>query len=90
MVDLRTVSPSHGNQRVKVGAIGLVSVVVLIAIAAAIFGAVARERPVTVPGGAKQEIVANMAGANEAAASTALSDMGVAPGVGNVAAARPR
>ena len=85
--DLRTASPSHGNQRVKVGAIGLASVLLLIAIAATIFGAVARERPMTAPGGAKQEIVANMAGSNEAAASAALSDMGVAPGIGNSGAA---
>lgn len=83
---MRTVSPSHTGQRVKVGAIGLAAVVLLIVVAAAIFGAVARERPATAPGGAKPEIVANMTGGNEAAVSAALSDMGVAPGVGNTAA----
>lgn len=82
---LRTVPPSHSSQRVKVGAIGLGIVVLLIAVAAAVLGAVTRERPVTVPGGAKPEIVANMAGTNTASPSAALSDMGVAPGVGNSA-----
>jgi hypothetical protein len=83
---LRTVSPSHTSQRVKVGVIGLVAVVLLIALASAILGAVTRERPVIAPGGAKPEIVANMAGGNLAAPSAALSDMGVSPGVGNGAA----
>lgn len=84
---LRTVSPSQTGQRVKVGAIGLGTVVLLIVLAAAIFGAVARERPMAAPGGAKPEIVANMSGANEVGASAAIGDMGVAPGIGNTAAA---
>lgn len=83
---MRTASPSHSSQRAKVGAIGLGVVVLLIAVAAAILGAVTRERPATAPGGAKPEIVANMAGANVAAPSAALTDMGVAPGVANSAA----
>lgn len=83
---MRTVTPSHTGQRVKVGAIGLGAVVLLIVLAAAIFGAVARERPMAAPGGAKPEIVANMAGANKAGASAAVGDMGVAPGIGNTAA----
>ena len=83
---LRTVPPSHTSQRIKVGAIGLSAVVLLIVLAAAIFGAVARERPMAAPGGAKPEIVANMAAANQIEAGRALSDMGVAPGIGNTAA----
>ena len=84
---MRTATPSHTGQRVKVGAIGLGAVVLLIVLAAAIFGAVARERPMAAPGGAKPEIVANMAGANKAGAGAAVGDMGVAPGIGNTAAA---
>lgn len=80
---LRTVSPSSSSQRVKVGVVGLGIVVLLIAVAAAVLGAVTRERQVAAPGGAKPEIVANITGANVTAPSAALSDMGVAPGVGN-------
>ena len=68
--------------------IGLGVVVLLIAVAAAILGAVTRERPTTAPGGAKPEIVANLAGGNMAGTSAALTDMGVAPGVGNSAMTR--
>ena len=85
---MRTVSPSHTSQRVKVGAIGLGVVVLLIAVAATILGAVTRERPMTAPGGAKPEIVANMSGGNIAAPTGLVTDMGVAPGVGNSTAAR--
>lgn len=84
---LRTGSPSQTSQRVRVGALGLGVVALLIAVAAAMFGAVARERPASAPGGAKAEIVANMASGNAVAGSASLSDMGVAPGIGNTVSA---
>ena len=74
------------SQRVKVGAIGLAVVVVLIALASAILGSVSRERPATAPGGAKPDIVANMALTNDAAQTEALAEMGVSPGVKNESA----
>lgn len=80
------VTPSHSSHRARVGAVGLAVVVLLIAVASAILGAVTREHPVAAPGGARPEIVANMAGGNEVAGSAALSDMGVAPGVTNTVA----
>lgn len=71
----------------KVGTIGLAGVVVLIALASAVLGSASRERPVDAPGGARQDIVANMALGNDLAASEPLADMGVSPGVQNESAA---
>jgi hypothetical protein len=71
------------SQRVKVGAIGLAVVVLLIALASAVLGSASRERAATAPGGAKPDIVANMALGNEAGSSEPLADMGVTPGVHN-------
>ena len=71
----------HIGQRVKVGAIGLAIVVLLIVIAGAILGAVTRERPVV--GGARPEVVANMAVVNADAGTEPLADMGVTPATGN-------
>lgn len=71
-------------QRVRVGAIGLVFVVLLIALASAILGSVARDRPVVAPGGAKPDIVANMAlGNGQVATAEPLADMGSSPTVAN-------
>lgn len=68
---------------------GLGIVILLIALASLVLRAVTREEPVTAPGGAKPDIVANMAGGNEVAADTApLSDMGIQPGVKNETATR--
>ncbi|WP_375392052.1 hypothetical protein [uncultured Sphingomonas sp.] len=78
----------HISQRVKVGAIGLAAVVLLIVLAGAIMGAVSRQRTVTAIGGLKAETVANMALANDAAATEPLAAMGVTPATGNVAARR--
>jgi hypothetical protein len=76
-------SSPQTSQRVKVGAIGLAIVVLLIVLASAIPGLITRERPAVAPGGAKPDIVANMAAGNDAASTEALSDMGVSPGVQN-------
>ena len=74
-------SSPQTSQRVKVGAIGLVVVILLIALASAILGSASRDRPIEAGGGAKPDIVANMALGNEQAASTEpLADMGVSPG----------
>ena len=77
------------SQRVKVGAIGLAVVILLIALASAVLGSASRERTATAPGGAKPDIVANMALGNESGSSEPLADMGVSPGGHNEAAANP-
>ena len=69
-------------QRVKVGMTGLAAVVLLIGLAAAIFGAASRERPISVAGAPKAEVIANMMLANEMAADgddEPLAELGVAP-----------
>lgn len=73
-------------QRVKVGAIGLAVVVLLIALASAILGSASRDRPVAAPGGAKADLVANMALGNAADAAIEPMDMGVSPSPQNAAA----
>ncbi|MDB5696776.1 MAG: hypothetical protein JWN21_2319 [Sphingomonas bacterium] len=80
-------SSPQTSQRVKVGAIGLAVVVLLIALASAVLGSASRERPVSAPGGAKADMVANMALGNDAASSEPLADMGVSPGGQNESAA---
>ena len=68
-------------QRVKVGMIGLAAVVLLIGLASAILGSATRERPVAASGGAKADVVANMALGNEPRAERRepLAELGVAP-----------
>ena len=73
----------------KVGAIGLALVVLLIALASAVLGSASRARPVTAPGGAKADIVANMALGNEQASTEPLAEMGVSPAGANESAAAP-
>ncbi|WP_419809993.1 hypothetical protein [Sphingomonas sp.] len=90
---MRTVNPpanpAQARHRAMVGAVGLGLVLLLIALASIVLRSVTREVPVMAPGGAKPDIVANMALGNEVAADTApLSDMGVTPGVKNESAAR--
>ena len=75
--------PPQTSHRARVGAIGLAIVVLLIVLASAILGSASRERPVSAPGAAKPDIVANMALANEASAAT---DMAISPGPQNGAA----
>ncbi|WP_375398046.1 hypothetical protein [uncultured Sphingomonas sp.] len=71
-------------QRVKVGVIGLASVLLLIGVAAVIFSAVDRERPVVAIGAPKEDVVANLTMTNSAtsenvATSEPLAELGVAP-----------
>ncbi len=71
-------------QRVKVGLLGLVAVVLLIAFASAIMRTVTREAPVTTVGAPKADVVANMVVANMAGdTAEPLAGLGVAPASGN-------
>ena len=79
------VSPPQTSQRVRVGVIGLAVVVLLIALASAILGSANHERPVVAPGGAKPDLVANMALGNDAAlAAEPLADLGASNGTAAV------
>jgi len=76
--------PAQTSQRVKVGMIGLAAVLLLIGLAAAIFSTVNKDRPISVIGGARPDVVANMAAGNSAlpngtATSEPLAELGVAP-----------
>lgn len=80
-------------QRIKVGVIGLVAVVVLIAVAAAILGSALHERPIATAGSAQADVVANIALTNTDAAAKAadaagepLAELGVAPATNGQAA----
>ena len=70
------------SQRVKVGMIGLAAVLLIIGLAAAIFSTASRERAVV--GGARADVVANMAMANttmpqDRPTNEPLAELGVAP-----------
>jgi hypothetical protein len=72
------------TQRVKVGLIGLVTVLLLIGLAATIFGIVSREKPGTAAGAPKADVAANLTQANAAgptdgATGEPLAELGVAP-----------
>ena len=74
-------TPDHDRamQRVKVGATGLAIVALLIWLTSAIFGSV-RERPASVTGATRADVVANLASTNISdPAAEPLSDIGVAP-----------
>ena len=76
--------PAQTSQRVKVGMIGLAAVLLLIGLAAAIFSTASKERPLIVVGGARPDVVANMAAGNQAApvvtpGNEPLAELGVAP-----------
>jgi len=81
-------------QRIKVGVIGLVAVVLLIAVASAILGSATRERPIAAAGSAQADVVANIAMTNAGAAAAAgasgepLAELGVAPSTSNSQAPR--
>ncbi|AXJ97042.1 MULTISPECIES: hypothetical protein [unclassified Sphingomonas] len=82
-------------QRVKVGLIGLVAVVLLIAIASAILRSATHERPIATAGSAQHDVVANMALTNTGSAAAAadasgepLAELGVAPSTSNSQATR--
>jgi len=71
-------------QRVKVGVIGLATVLLLIGLAATIFQIVSREKPGTAAGAPKADVAANLTSANGAVlnaapASEPLAELGVAP-----------
>ncbi|WP_230481431.1 hypothetical protein [Sphingomonas sp. Leaf21] len=69
-------------QRVKVGMIGLASVILLIAIASTILGSLNRdEPPVAAAGAAQSNMVADMSMTNSIAPATnePLAELGVAP-----------
>ena len=75
---------SQSAQRVKVGLIGLVAIMLLIAVANAIIGQTSRERPIETVGAAQPEVVANIAlGNGDAAASEPMAELGVAPATAN-------
>lgn len=78
---------SQTMQRVKVGMIGLASVILLIALASAIIGSVTRERPIATVGAPKADVIANMAVANDTMADGSgepLAQLGVAPSADNM------
>lgn len=82
-------------QRIKVGVIGLVAVVLLIAVASAILGSATREQPIATAGSAQADVVANIAMTNAGAAAAAsdasgepLAELGVAPSTANTQAAK--
>lgn len=71
-------------QRVKVGVIGLATVLLLIGLAATIFGIVSREKPGTAIGAPKADVAASLTVSNGAApaavpTSEPLAELGVAP-----------
>jgi len=68
-------------QRVRVALTGLAAVLVLIAVASAVFRYVSTEPPVTAIGAAKPEVVANIAvTAPGNTSSEPLAELGIAPG----------
>ena len=76
--------PAQTSQRVKVGMIGLAAVLLLIGLAAAIFSTASKEGPLIVVGGARPDVVANMAVSNQMSpigesTSEPLAELGVAP-----------
>ena len=81
--------PGQSMQRVKVGMTGLAIVLLLIGLASALLRSVNHERPVTLPGASKADVVANIAAVNEIdPAGEPLAEIGVAPaGQGNGATA---
>ncbi|MES2097760.1 MAG: hypothetical protein V4459_13465 [Pseudomonadota bacterium] len=71
-------------QRVKVGVIGLGTILLLIVLAAMVFSVVSRERPGTAIGAANASVAANLtmsngAGPSDAPTSEPLVELGVAP-----------
>ncbi len=80
-------------QRIKVGVIGLVAVILLIVVASAILGSATRERPIATAGSAQADVVANIAMTNTGATASdssgePLAELGVAPSTSNTQAAR--
>ncbi|WP_174278963.1 hypothetical protein [Sphingomonas bacterium] len=65
---MKATSGHHHRQRLRVGAIGLAAVVLLIVLAGAIAGSVARQRP----GIGRVDLAANLSAGNEAAEPLAM------------------
>ena len=77
-------------QRVKVGLVGLLAVILLISFASAIMRTATREAPVTAIGAPKADVVANMVVANAQVSATApLAEVGVAAPTANVQGVAP-
>ena len=70
-------------QRIKVGMTGLAVVLLLMALASAIFRSASKEKPVEVAGASKAEVVANISITNDSVPATGsgepLAELGVAP-----------
>lgn len=80
----RDTTSEQSMMRALVGVAGLGVVVLIIALASAIFSSASTERPVAVAGGAKPEAVANLTAADNGAQAAdgsrePLADLGVAP-----------
>jgi hypothetical protein len=88
-----TRDPAQTAQRVRVGVIGLATIVLLIGLATTIFGVVSRERPTTAIGAPRADVAAHLSGANVATPSDtpsgeALAQIGVTPAASPTPAAR--
>jgi len=83
---------SQTMQRVRVGLTGLAVVLLLIGMASAVFNSASRERPVSVVGGPKPAIVAELSNSasSDAPVSEPLAELGLTPSAetaGNAAGA---
>lgn len=78
-------------QRVKVGLIGLCSVILLIALASLILGSAQREAPLAAIDAPKADVVANMTLSNQMGELNGepLAELGVAPSTSNGQAPAP-
>lgn len=91
MIKNRT-DTSQTMQRVRVGLTGLAVVLLLIGMASAVFNSASRERPVSVVGGPKPAIVAELSNstAPDTLVSEPLAELGLTPSAettGNAAGA---
>lgn len=81
---------SQQMQRVRVGVIGLIAVVLLIGLASVLFSGVREVRGRQAAGGGDAQVVANMAATDPPGneSDEPLADMGVAPGSASMEAPR--
>ncbi|WP_375402944.1 hypothetical protein [uncultured Sphingomonas sp.] len=81
---------SQTAQRVRVGTIGLLAIILLIGLASVILGRVRDDRAPEAAGGSNASVVANLATTDETVLNKSeepLADLGVAPGSASVDAA---
>ena len=76
--------PAQTVQRVKVGLIGLATILFLIGLATAVLNIASRERPATAAGAPRADVAANLSMSNAAGPSGAstgepLAELGIAP-----------